>query len=1857
VQPACLSDAATKLLDCGNWAVSGSWQVPANATSGIYFAKVVRTDTGGASHIVFVVRDDASASDVLFKTSDTTWQAYNSYGGDYIEFPSYGFPTDRAFKASYNRPFTTRARDDGLGSYNWLFHSEYPMVRWLEANGYDLSYFTSVDADRSGSLILNHKVFLSVGHDEYWSGVQRANVEAARDGGVNLAFFSGNEVYRKIRWENSIDGSGTAYRTMVCYKESNAEQKIDPVANVWTGSWRDARTVNPEGPKPENALTGTLFGAMDPPADTLGVPLIVPEANGKLRFWRNTPVASLAAGQTAALGERVVGYEFDEDIDNGFRPAGLVQLSSTTTAAGGMVEGENIFRGQDIYPAGTATHVMTLYRATGGGLVFSAGTVQWSWGLDGQHDNGASTPNASMRQATVNLLADLGAQPGTLQAGLVAATASTDTVAPTSAIVSPSAGATLTANSTVLITGTAVDTGGGVVGGVEVSVDGGTNWKRATGQGNWRYSWTTPGVAGPVTIRSRAVDDSGNVENPSAGLSVTVGGSGPISGPGGPILLLTSASNPFSTYYAEILWAEGLNLFAVADIGTVSPATLANHDVVILGETPLTTDQVTTLSDWVNGGGRLIAMRPDKKLAGLLGLTDAGSTLAEAYVLINTAQVPGNGLVGETIQFHGTADRYALNGATSLATLYSNSTTATTAPAVTLRSVGSGQVAAFTFDLARSVVYTRQGNPAWSGQERDGVPPIRPDDLFFGAAAGDPRPDWIDLNKVAIPQADEQQRLLANLVLSMNQSQRPLPRFWYFPRKLPAVVVMTGDEHAGGNTPARFNEYLAASPSGCLVDNWECIRATAYVYPTSSLGNAQAAAYAAQGFEVALHAAHSADVCTDYTPTSLEQAYASQLSQWASVFPSLSPPQTNRTHCIVWSDYATQPQVAFNHGIRLDTNYYYWPPDWVSNRPGFFTGSGMPMRFAKATGEMIDVYQAVTQMTDESGQTFPFNIDTLLDRAIGEDGYYGAFTANMHHDGIPLSAVNADAIVASAKARGIPVVSARQMLQWLDGRNGSSFGNITWNDSVLEFTITVGTGATGLQAMVPVPQRKQVIVTAGGSPVAHTMATVKGVAYAFFPAANASYRVTFGDDATAPTVASVSPAPGATGVSTGAIVSAIFSEGVDPASVGPATFELRDGSNALVPRSVTYNALTQTAVLVPASPLNVATPYTATIKTGVTDLAGNVLASDRSWSFTTVTPNCPCSLWSSATAPGNPDSGDPNAVELGVKFRSDIAGFITAIRFYKGPADSGSHVVNLWTNSGTLLASVPVTGETASGWQQVALPSPVAIAANTVYVASYHTTVGRYPADGAYFTLSRDSNVLHAPASSSVGGNGVFLYGAGGFPTNTFNATNYWVDVVFMTTLPSDTTSPSVAMTAPANGATVSGAAVTVSASATDNVGVASVQLLLDGAPIGAPDTTAPYSISWDSTAVANGTHTLSARAADAAGNATTATAVTVTVANADTMAPTVSSVSPASLAAGVNATTAVTVTFSEEVNPATVNSSTFVLRDLLNNPVQAAVAYGVGSRTATLTPSSPLSTMATYTATVKGGADGVKDAAGNALAADFPWMFTTAQSAVLPPETTVFSAVLPASRSAVVGSPVTVFATMINAGASSAAGCGIALPPGAPAGLTFLYQTTHPATNQVTGIPNTPVNIAPGASQSFVLGLTPSAPFAPVDLPLTYDCDNSSPTGVLLGINTLLISASLTPVPDVIALAATLSNDGIVDIPGANGAGAFAVASVNVGLGGVITVAPDTGGTTVPVTLSICETNPVSGQCLQAPSGSVTTTIGSGATPTFGIFVSGTGSAVAFNPAVNRVFVRFREGVSITGTVRGATSVAVRTQ
>ena len=265
-------------------------------------------------------------------------------------------------------------------------------------------------------------------------------------------------------------------------------------------------------------------------------------------------------------------------------------------------------------------------------------------------------------------------------------------------------------------------------------------------------------------------------------------------------------------------------------------------------------------------------------------------------------------------------------------------------------------------------------------------------------------------------------------------------------------------------------------------------------------------------------------------------------------------------------------------------------------------------------------------------------------------------------------------------------------------------------------------------------------------------------------------------------------------------------------------------------------------------------------------------------------------------------------------------------------------------------------------------------------------------------------------------------------------------------------------------------------------------------------------------------------------------------------------------------------------------------------------------------------------------------------------WVFTPTGAAL--PTTTLVAALLPSSRSVQVGGTATAFTTLINSGASGATLCEFSPSTSLPASFTF--QTTDSTTNQLTGAPNVPAAIPAGRAQSFVLALTPTGAIAPTDVTFNFACANTAPVAPIVGVNTLLFSASASPVPDIIAMAATVTNDGIVVVPGTTGTGAFSVATANVGAAGSITASTDTGSASVPVAITICQTNPATGLCNSAPSSSVTTTMAAGATATFGIFVSGSGTAVPFDPAVNRIFVRFKDA---GGTTRGATSVAVRTQ
>lgn len=499
-QPACASDPSTQNYDCGTWSVSTTWSVPSTAVSGVYIAKLTMgTDE---NEIPFVVRSSGT-SDVVLKTSDATWQAYNTYGGaDFYEAPTNVTGSRaRALKISYNRPYITRDRQNGR---DYLYSNEYPTLRFLERNGVNVSYTTDVDVSAGTTDLLKSKTFMSVGHDEYWTGPERQRVTAARDAGVNLMFLSGNEVYWHTRLEASIDGSATPNRTIVCYKDSWESGKIDP--GEGTPTWRDPAQPAPAGSQPENALTGTMYMS-----NFTDLPITVSAAQGRTRLWRGTSLATMTPGTTQALAPHTIGYESDEDVDNGSRPAGLMRLSETTGPSSQYVQNA---AGTDVAP-GTTTHSVTLYRAASGALVFGAGTINWGWGLDQYHDgDNSNAADPRMQQATLNMLADMGVQPTTLMAGLVQPTASADTVAPTVTVATPGAGANLANGSTVTVTGTATDGGGGVVSTVEVSLDGGQSYHRATGTTAWSYSGVIAGN-GATSIRVRAADDSANLSAPT----------------------------------------------------------------------------------------------------------------------------------------------------------------------------------------------------------------------------------------------------------------------------------------------------------------------------------------------------------------------------------------------------------------------------------------------------------------------------------------------------------------------------------------------------------------------------------------------------------------------------------------------------------------------------------------------------------------------------------------------------------------------------------------------------------------------------------------------------------------------------------------------------------------------------------------------------------------------------------------------------------------------------------------------------------------------------------------------------------------------------------------------------------------------------------------------------------------------------------------------------------------------------------------------------------------------------------------------------------------------------------------------
>ncbi|TAM78795.1 MAG: hypothetical protein EPN47_20650 [Acidobacteria bacterium] len=382
-QPQPTPAATTNLIEChweSNYQVTTSNSSdPTDWASGFYLAKLTAKTSGTQAYIVFVVRDDGRESDLLFNSSVNTYQAYNPWGGFSL------YTTPRAFEVSFNRPYQT-----WYGAQDFLVF-ENNMVRFLEREGYDVTYCTDVDIhENGGNIIPAHKGFFLAGHGEYWTWQMRDNVEGARDKNVNLAFFGSNTSYWQVRYAPSSI-TGDKDRTIICYKYSALTQ--DPYALDGDPSNDYLITTQfrlPPVNRPEDQMCGAMYN--EPiGAGPVNADIIVTDASNWIFQGANVQNGTHLPG--------LLGSEVDEMFAN--VPPGVASIAHSP------------------YPDHTTGQIlyadMTVYTASSGTTVFDAGTKWWNWGLD-SFTPGALHPdltNPIVQLATTNILKKFGAVPGT----------------------------------------------------------------------------------------------------------------------------------------------------------------------------------------------------------------------------------------------------------------------------------------------------------------------------------------------------------------------------------------------------------------------------------------------------------------------------------------------------------------------------------------------------------------------------------------------------------------------------------------------------------------------------------------------------------------------------------------------------------------------------------------------------------------------------------------------------------------------------------------------------------------------------------------------------------------------------------------------------------------------------------------------------------------------------------------------------------------------------------------------------------------------------------------------------------------------------------------------------------------------------------------------------------------------------------------------------------------------------------------------------------------------------------------------------------------------------------------------------
>ncbi|MEP7143732.1 MAG: hypothetical protein ABI707_12710 [Ferruginibacter sp.] len=575
--------------------------------------------------------------------------------------------------------------------------------------------------------------------------------------------------------------------------------------------------------------------------------------------------------------------------------------------------------------------------------------------------------------------------------------------------------------------------------------------------------------------------------------------------PANPILVLAT-DNKFGSFTCEILKTEGFNEFemvSINDVKVTSPY-LKKFDIIILTEVPLTNGQKKLLSKYVDEGGSLIAFRPDKKLEEVFGIVSSGGSIAEGYISIIESKGIGKGITTELLQFHGEADLYDLKGGKKIATFYKDAIDSTKYPAVVVNNYGKGHAMVFLYNLPQSIVYTRQGNYRFAGEEMDGITGIRAMDLFTNG--------WVDTSKNILNQADEQMRLLSHGIEKMNSYTRPLPRFWYFPDTLKCLVTLNND-----GEDSKEDEFKAQFED---VDS-KGAKMTLYVKELNLVSRPWITQWINKGFEISGH--------PDDTRQAVNPDWKTMDSVYKNIIHNLNNEYgvpamlTTTNHWFVWcgkkengtNDFAAQAIIEERNGIGLDCNYAHY--DNGSNQGHFlgafgsnqgnYTGSGLIMKFADVNGKRINVYQQLNNVYDQQYMEHQdpdgyYNcFKGLMDRSLDME-VYSYISVKAHNNEYYFSKPPLMKSLDYAKSRGIPVWTELKLLGFLKARDEAGFVDINWVNYRLSFKIKSSLKhSSRLTCMIPYLYNGKRItnIRVNGVTQAFSVKSIKGFDYALLP--------------------------------------------------------------------------------------------------------------------------------------------------------------------------------------------------------------------------------------------------------------------------------------------------------------------------------------------------------------------------------------------------------------------------------------------------------------------------------------------------------------------------------------------------------------------------------------------------------------------------------------------------------------------------------------------------------------------------------------------------------------------------------------